>query len=206
MTIETAVAGVDAVVHQAAMVGLGVDFDDVADYVHHNDSARRSLLRALHRARFRGRLVLASSMVVYGEGRYRCDIARRGRARRRGAGGTRCRTLRTSVPGLWFATGRARGPGRLRVLTRGTSTPRRSCTKNTFVAALRVSTRVSTVTALRYHNVYGPRMPRDTPYAGVASIFRSALARGDARRCSKTAANSATSSTCATSHARIWPR
>ena len=31
------------------------------------------------------------------------------------------------------------------------------------------------VTALRYHNVYGPRMPRDTPYAGVASIFRSSL-------------------------------
>ena len=28
-----------------------------------------------------------------------------------------------------------------------------------------------TVTALRYHNVYGPRMPRDTPYAGVAAIF-----------------------------------
>jgi dTDP-L-rhamnose 4-epimerase len=34
------------------------------------------------------------------------------------------------------------------------------------------------VTALRYHNVYGPRMPRDTPYAGVASIFRSAFAAG----------------------------
>ncbi|MEU5675334.1 NAD-dependent epimerase/dehydratase family protein, partial [Micromonospora sp. NPDC047753] len=34
------------------------------------------------------------------------------------------------------------------------------------------------VWALRYHNVYGPRMPRDTPYAGVASIFRSALAAG----------------------------
>ena len=34
------------------------------------------------------------------------------------------------------------------------------------------------VTALRYHNVYGPRMPRDTPYAGVASIFRSALDGG----------------------------
>lgn len=32
------------------------------------------------------------------------------------------------------------------------------------------------VCALRYHNVYGPRMPRDTPYAGVASIFRSQLA------------------------------
>jgi dTDP-L-rhamnose 4-epimerase len=34
--------------------------------------------------------------------------------------------------------------------------------------------------ALRYHNVYGPRMPRDTPYAGVAAIFRSALAAGQA--------------------------
>src|SRR5213078_4667490 len=38
------------------------------------------------------------------------------------------------------------------------------------------------VTTLRYHNVYGPRMPRDTPYAGVASIFRSALAAGRAPR------------------------
>jgi dTDP-L-rhamnose 4-epimerase len=36
----------------------------------------------------------------------------------------------------------------------------------------------ATVVALRYHNVYGPRMPRDTPYAGVASIFRSAIAAG----------------------------
>ena len=39
-----------------------------------------------------------------------------------------------------------------------------------------------TVCALRYHNVYGPGMPRDTPYAGVASIFRSALARGESPR------------------------
>jgi dTDP-L-rhamnose 4-epimerase len=36
--------------------------------------------------------------------------------------------------------------------------------------------------ALRYHNVYGPRMPRDTPYAGVASIFWSAAARGEPPR------------------------
>ncbi|MCZ3385547.1 MAG: NAD-dependent epimerase/dehydratase family protein, partial [Actinomycetia bacterium] len=36
--------------------------------------------------------------------------------------------------------------------------------------------------ALRYHNVYGPGMPRDTPYAGVASIFRSALLGGQAPR------------------------
>ena len=34
--------------------------------------------------------------------------------------------------------------------------------------------------ALRYHNVYGPGMPRDTPYSGVAAIFRSSLERGRA--------------------------
>ena len=36
--------------------------------------------------------------------------------------------------------------------------------------------------ALRYHNIYGPRMPRNTPYAGVASIFRTALANGQPPR------------------------
>ena len=39
-----------------------------------------------------------------------------------------------------------------------------------------------TVASLRYHNVYGPGMPRNTPYAGVAAIFTSALRRGEAPR------------------------
>jgi len=39
-----------------------------------------------------------------------------------------------------------------------------------------------TAVALRYHNVYGPWMPKDTPYAGVASLWRSALARGERPR------------------------
>jgi dTDP-L-rhamnose 4-epimerase len=38
------------------------------------------------------------------------------------------------------------------------------------------------VIALRYHNVYGPRMPRDTPYAGVASLFASSIATGESPR------------------------
>src|SRR6185503_6067682 len=38
------------------------------------------------------------------------------------------------------------------------------------------------VAAMRYHNVYGPGMPKDTPYAGVAAIFASALRRGEAPR------------------------
>lgn len=71
LVADAAVEGVDAVCHQAAMVGLGVDFDDVTGYVADNDGATATLLRALHRRGFAGRIVLASSMVVYGEGRYR---------------------------------------------------------------------------------------------------------------------------------------
>jgi dTDP-L-rhamnose 4-epimerase len=58
------------------------------------------------------------------------------------------------------------------------------------------------VTALRYHNVYGPRMPRDTPYAGVASVFRSAYEAGRAPRCSRTATRCETSSMSAMSRTR----
>ncbi len=67
-----AAEGVDAVSHQAARVGLGVDFGDVRRYVADNDSGTAAGLEVLHQLGFRGRLVLASSMVVYGEGRYRC--------------------------------------------------------------------------------------------------------------------------------------
>ena len=67
-----AVDGVAAVSHQAAMVGLGTDIGDIADYVSHNDLGTAVLLRALAARGFSGPLVLASSMVVYGEGRYAC--------------------------------------------------------------------------------------------------------------------------------------
>ena len=70
--VERSLTGVQGVCHQASMVGLGVDFGDVAEYVSHNDGGTAVLLRAMAARRFRGPLVLASSMVVYGEGLYRC--------------------------------------------------------------------------------------------------------------------------------------
>jgi dTDP-L-rhamnose 4-epimerase len=68
---DGALDGVDAVCHQAAMVGLGVDLQDLPAYVGHNDLGTAVLLAGMERAGV-GRLVLASSMVVYGEGRYVC--------------------------------------------------------------------------------------------------------------------------------------
>ena len=92
--------GSSAVCHQAAMVGLGADIGDIADYVGHNDLGTAVLLRALAGAGFGGRLVLASSMVVYGEGRYRCaEHGERapGPAARRDA---RRGRLRAALPGV----------------------------------------------------------------------------------------------------------
>src|SRR3954471_18774838 len=68
--VARAVAGASAVCHQAAMVGLGVDLDDITEYAGINDLGTAVLLRAL--AARPVPVVLASSMVVYGEGRYRC--------------------------------------------------------------------------------------------------------------------------------------
>ncbi len=175
--IASALRGVDAIAHQAAMVGLGVDFDDVFDYVHHNDLGTATLLRGMHRVSFSGRLVLASSMVVYGEGGYEC--ARHGAVR----------PAPRRVAHLDAGDFEPRCPecdGALRAVAIDEDTP--VDPRNVYAATklqqeflCRAYARehdAVTVTALRYHNVYGPRMPRDTPYAGVASIFRSALASG----------------------------
>jgi dTDP-L-rhamnose 4-epimerase len=178
--VRTAVAGVDAVCHQAAKVGLGVDFADTPAYVSHNDTGTAVLLSVLHEQGFKGRLVLASSMAMYGEGRYRCP---------------------------WHGVVRpgARDPARLDHGDWDPACPKCGRTlsaepvpedapadpRNVYAAtklhqehlcfAFGRAHRVP-VTALRYHNVYGAGMPRDTPYAGVAAIFRSAVAGGHAPR------------------------
>ena len=176
---EAAVAGVDAVCHQAAKVGLGVDFGDVGGYVADNDVGTARLLEALWRRSFTGRLVLAGSMVVYGEGRYRCpshgDVRPGPRTEADLAAGRfdpACPVAAANRPRGRRSTSPPRS-------TPATSTPPPSSTRST-CARSGPREAGATAVALRYHNVYGPRMPRDTPYAGVASIFRSAVAAGRA--------------------------
>src|ERR1700760_2424903 len=70
-TVGDALRGVGAVCHLAAMVGLGVDFGDAPLYAGCNDLGTAVLLAAMAGAGV-SRLVLASSMVVYGEGAYAC--------------------------------------------------------------------------------------------------------------------------------------
>jgi dTDP-L-rhamnose 4-epimerase len=178
-TVATALDGVDAVCHQAAMVGLGVDVQDMPDYAGINGTGTAVLLAAMARAGI-GRLVLASSMVVYGEGRYECSehgVVPAGPRRTEDLDAGR---FEPPCP----RCGRALTWGA--VPEDAPADPRNTyaATKlhQEHLAAAWAGSTGGRATALRYHNVYGPHMPRDTPYAGVAAIFRSALESGRAPR------------------------
>ncbi|MFD9323600.1 NAD-dependent epimerase/dehydratase family protein [Streptomyces sp. NPDC060053] len=179
VAVARALDGVDAVCHQAAMVGLGDGVADAAEYVSRNDLGTAVLLAAMAGAGV-GRLVLAGSMVVYGEGRYACHEHGVVRPRPRAAADLDAGRFEPPCP----ECGRALAPGL--VAEDAPVDPRNvyATTKlaQEHLAAAWARSTGGTAVSLRYHNVYGPRMPRDTPYAGVASFFRSALARGEAPR------------------------
>lgn len=173
-----ALDGVTAVCHQAGKVGLGVDFGDVDDYVSQNDVGWAVGLRALHDRNFGGRIVLASSMVVYGEGRYRCGThgivapgPRRAEDLSCGRFEPPCPHCNQDLTSEEVPEDAALDPRNVYAATK--------LHQEHLLAPFAREHDVSSV-ALRYHNVYGPRMPRNTPYAGVASIFRSAFEDGRA--------------------------
>ena len=173
-----ALVGVTAICHQAGKVGLGVDFGDVDDYVSHNDSGWAVGLRALHDRRFEGRIVLASSMVVYGEGRYRCPEHGLVSPSPRRQAELEAQRFEPPCPQCGRELLSEEVPEDAALDPRNVYAATKLHQEHLLAPFTREHS-VSSV-ALRYHNVYGPRMPRNTPYAGVASIFRSALEDGRA--------------------------
>ncbi|AWZ09041.1 MULTISPECIES: NAD-dependent epimerase/dehydratase family protein [unclassified Streptomyces] len=179
MVLARALHGVDAVCHQAAMVGLGKDFADAPAYVSCNDFGTAVLLASMAEAGVRS-LVLAGSGVVYGEGRYDCP--------RHGQVHPGPRAAADLDAGRFEPTCRDCGAELVPGLVDEDAPPDpRNVYATTKLAQEHLAAAWARATggravSLRYHNVYGPGMPRDTPYAGVASFFRSALARGEAPR------------------------
>jgi dTDP-L-rhamnose 4-epimerase len=175
--IDGALRGIEAVLHLAAKVGLGVDVQDLPDYASSNDAGTAVLLAAMARAGVK-RLTLASSMVVYGEGVGQCA-----------AHGAVAPAARHETA---LAAGRFEPPcphcgAPLAPALVGEEAPldprnayASSKVAQEFYAANWARVTGGAVAMMRYHNVYGPGMPRDTPYAGVAAIFTSALRRGEA--------------------------
>ena len=177
VAVAHALNGVEAVLHLAAKVGLGVDVGDLPDYASSNDTGTAALLAGMARAGI-GRLTLASSMVVYGEGVGHCP--------EHGAVTPGPRVESKLAAGQFEPPcphcGNALTPALV-----GESTPfdprnayASSKVAQEFYANNWARVTGGSVAALRYHNVYGPGMPRNTPYAGVAAIFNSALRRGEA--------------------------
>lgn len=179
LTTTGALSGVDAVCHQAAKVGLGQGVADLADYARRNVLGTAVLLSAMAEARI-GRLVLASSMVVYGEGGYDCP--------EHGAVAPAPRERDNLLAGRFEPPcPRCAAPLTVREVDEEAPLHPRNgyaATKlaQEHLAGAWAQVAAGRVVALRYHNVYGRRLPRDTPYAGVAALFRSALARGEAPR------------------------
>lgn len=177
--VDSCLAGVDAVCHQAAKVGLGTGVEDLPDYVARNDLATAVLLAGMAKAEVT-RLVLASSMVVYGEGAYDCPEHGPVRPGPRSQSDLAAGRFEPRCP---FCASEL-SP---REVDEDTPLDPRNGYAATKVAQEHLASAwawvtAGQVTALRYHNVYGPRLPRDTPYAGVAALFRSSLARGEAPR------------------------
>ncbi len=177
--LTAAAAGCDAVVHLAAKVGLGVGIADIDDYARHNDLGTAVVLRASAEVGIR-RLVFASSMVVYGEGAYACDRHGSVRPAPRAA---------EDLAGGDFEVHCPHCGDELRpelVTEEARLDPRNAyaATKvhGEHLAATWARETDGVAAALRFHNVYGPGLPRNTPYAGVAALFASRLAAGEPAR------------------------
>ena len=168
---------VDVVFHEAAMVGLGRNAADAEFYVSTNVIGTARLMDALaKRFNHQPRFILASTMALYGEGAYECKVCSEPR--------NGLRKPEDLAKHDWEPHCNICG-GELEPCH---VTEEHHSRPSTIYAIAKLSQELLClslgrhfkipVVALRYHNVYGPRMPRDTPYAGVASIFKSRLLAG----------------------------
>jgi dTDP-L-rhamnose 4-epimerase len=166
----------DAVVHLAAAVGVGQSMYQIAEYTAVNELGTAVLLEALA-ANPVARLVVASSMSVYGEGSARApdgslvepgerpvEALRRHRWEPLGPGGEPLEPVPTAE---------TKRPALTSVYALGKYAQERLCL--IWGRAYGVP-----VTALRFFNVYGTRQALSNPYTGVLAIFASRLLNGNA--------------------------
>lgn len=170
-----ALENVDAVIHLAGKVGLGVDIHDIIDYTSSNDLATAILLDAMAQKDI-GKITLASSMVVYGEGYEKCP--------QHGKVIPSIRSLE-DLQNKIFEPSCPQCQSQLSPLSSFEDDPlnphnvyasTKLAQENLCSSWVRLTG--GQAAAMRYHNVYGTSMPKDTPYSGVCAIFISSLKNG----------------------------
>ena len=172
--VRRALDGVDTVIHLAAAVGVGQSMYEIAHYVGANTQGTAVLLQELlDRPNRVEKLVVASSMSVYGEGRSLCAQCGEVTPGSRSAEQINRRRWEPECP----ECGKALTP----VATHESKPLRPSSIYSLSkrdqeeMCLLFGRTYGLPVVALRYFNIYGPRQALSNPYTGVAAIFASRL-------------------------------
>ena len=169
-----ALDGIEAVVHLAAAVGVGQSMYEIASYVAANTQATATLLQILSERRADVRkLVVASSMSIYGEGAYRCPQcgpcapplreAAQCEARRWELNCPSCEGVASPVP---TSESKPLAPTSIYAITKRDQEEMCLCIGRAYGIP---------TTALRFFNVYGERQALSNPYTGVAAIFSACL-------------------------------
>ena len=178
-TWRRALKGVRVVFHQAAEVGVGQSMYEITKYMEANTLGTAVMWQELITGRYPvDKVVVASSMSIYGEGQYRC--------RRHGVVYPSLRSESQLKRRDW----EMRCP-RCTAVVRLEPAPEEKPLLPTSVYAISKRDQeelslslgrayhIPTV-ALRYFNIYGPRQSLSNPYTGVAAIFSSRLRNGHA--------------------------
>ncbi|MGN6107541.1 MAG: NAD-dependent epimerase/dehydratase family protein [Kofleriaceae bacterium] len=173
--VRRALDGIDVVFHFAARVGVGQSMYELAEYTSVNELGTAVLLEAVVERPVR-RLVVASSMSIYGEGLYRDGdeqlhdrVTRSAEQLARGEWDPRTAGGRTLAP---VPTPEGKPATLASVYALSKYAQERMCLM--VGAAYHIPT-----VALRFFNVYGPRQSLSNPYTGVLAIFASRFLNGN---------------------------
>jgi len=177
--VERAMDGMVAVFHFAAAVGVGQSMYEVRRYVEANTLGGANVLEVLTRGRHQVRkVVVASSMSVYGEGAYRCPncgevyptLRSKEQLRQRwwDPQCPKCQSVLTPVP---TREDKSLCPTSIYAITKRDHEEMFLCVGRAYGIP---------TTALRYFNVYGPRQALSNPYTGAAAIFCARFLSGHA--------------------------
>lgn len=176
-SLAPAVLGADAVVHFAAAVSVGQSMYQIDRYVHVNTRGTALLLDILvNESHHVQKVLVASSVGVYGEGAYRCEACGPSFPGLRPAEQLAAREWEPKCP----ACGRPVAPTETREdkpLYRDNIYSMTKYHQEEMVLAIGKTYGIPAV-APRFFNVYGPRQSLSNPYAGVAAIFLSRLLNG----------------------------
>jgi dTDP-L-rhamnose 4-epimerase len=177
-TVARALRGVDVVYHLAAVVGRGKEVRDAPHHVSCNDLGTAVLLAAMTDLG-PDRLILGSTVAIYGDSRYDCATHGRVRPQRRlradlDAGRFEPTCPHCASPLASSAVTEDDDPNPPRNIYAVTKLAQE------YLVGVWARETGGRAVALRYHNVYGPGIPYQSPYSGVVAVFRSFVERAEA--------------------------